>query len=305
MAGRTHIQGSPACGQWEMLLADALDEVLSPEDEAAFAAHMDGCPACAALFDEARKGREWLKLLSPEPEIPAGLLEKILVRTGPGKPASYGLIAGNSSALPLPGFVPAWQQPGFFGFVRRFAEPRLVMTAAMAFFSIALTLNLTGVRLSRLRLADLRPTAVRAYMERQWNMASIPVIRYYDNLRFVYEIESRIQELRGAGDESQEQEDQQSNPAQPGESRQSPLSSGGGFPVNPPQTIGNPAPDSAFGAPADFQETSLKFESRSAGSGGSAPQRPGAVVGDPGSLPRLCNGIWERSTGWIAPIITA
>ena len=55
------------------------------------------------------------------------------------------------------------------------------MTAAMAFFSIALTLNLTGVRLSSLRLADLRPSAVRSFMERRLTMASTPIIRYYDH----------------------------------------------------------------------------------------------------------------------------
>ena len=57
--------------------------------------------------------------------------------------------------------MPAWQRPGFMASLRRFAEPRLLMTAAMAFFSIALTLNLTGIRLSAVRLADLRPIDVR------------------------------------------------------------------------------------------------------------------------------------------------
>ena len=70
------------------------------------------------------------------------------------------------------------------------------MTAAMAFFSIALTLNLTGVRLSRIRLSDLKPTSVRMFMERQFTMASTPIIRYYDHLRFVYEVQSRMRELR-------------------------------------------------------------------------------------------------------------
>ena len=65
MAERAHIPSSPACGQWETLLADALDGLLRPEDEATFAAHMAVCPACTALFDEARKGREWLEFLSP------------------------------------------------------------------------------------------------------------------------------------------------------------------------------------------------------------------------------------------------
>ncbi len=36
MAERTFIPNSPACGQWETLLADALDGLLRPEDEATF-----------------------------------------------------------------------------------------------------------------------------------------------------------------------------------------------------------------------------------------------------------------------------
>ena len=90
MAEHTHIPGSAACGQWETLLADALDGLLKPEDEGAFTAHMAACPACAALYEEARKGREWLEFLSPEPEAPEGFLEKILAHTGPGHAAGAG-----------------------------------------------------------------------------------------------------------------------------------------------------------------------------------------------------------------------
>ncbi len=111
---------------------------------------------------------------------------------------------------------PAWQRPGFMGQVRRFAEPRLLMTAAMAFFSIALTLNLTGVRLSSLRLADLRPAAVRSFMERRLTMASIPIVRYYDHLRFVYEVESRMRELRRSTEnEGQGTDNDQQKPNDP------------------------------------------------------------------------------------------
>ncbi len=164
MADRVHIPSSPACGQWETLLADALDGLLKPEDEATFTAHMAICPACSALYEEARRGREWLEFLAPEPEVPEGLLDRILAQTGPGQVAGYGLVASNSTVLPI---TPAWQRPGLVGRVRRFAEPRLLMTAAMAFFSIALTLNLTGVRLTDLRLVNLRPTAVRSTKRRR------------------------------------------------------------------------------------------------------------------------------------------
>jgi len=259
MAEHTHIPSSPACGQWETLLADALDGLLKPEDEAIFTAHMAVCPACAAMFEEARRGREWLEFLSPDPEVPAGLLDRILAQTGPGQVAGYGLIEGSGNVLPLP---QPWQRPGFVGQVRRFAEPRLLMTAAMAFFSIALTLNLTGVRLSSLRLSNLRPTAVRSVMERRLTMASTPIVRYYDHLRFVYEVQSRMRELgittenQGQGEDNNQQKPKD---AAPGESKQNPGHKEGGSRIDPPQQSGNPTLSPARIDSTDYLETSLTF----------------------------------------------
>jgi hypothetical protein len=292
MAERTNIPSSPACGQWETLLADALDGLLRPEDEATFSAHMAVCPACTALFDEARRGREWLEFLSPEPEVPIGLLDKILAQTGPGQVEGYGLVTAGSNVLPMP---PAWQRPGFVGNVRRFAEPRLLMTAAMAFFSLSLTLYLTGFRLSSVRLADLRPTAVRSFMERRLNMASTPIIRYYDHLRFVYEVESRMRELRRTTEGEGQTGGSQDKPkdSAPGESKQNPGGQNpggqdpahkeGGSRVDPPQQSVNPANDDSIDAIQASQTfDSLRFGDRSALSGGSASARR------------------ERSTKWTA-----
>ncbi len=284
MADRGHIPSSPACGLWETLLADALDGLLRPEDEATFTAHMAVCPACTALFEESRRGREWLEFLSPEPEVPAGLLDRILAQTGPGQVEGFGLIAEGSNVLP---FTPAWQRPGLAGHVRRFAEPRLLMTAAMAFFSLSLTLYLTGFRFSDLRLVDLRPTAVRSFMERRLTMASTPIIRYYDHLRFVYEVESRMRELRrttqGEGQGGDSSSPQKQKDAAPGESKQGPGHKDGGSRVDPPQQSVTPALNDS----SDFFEVSLTFDSqtcqaRSALSGGSA------------------KAVRERSTLWIA-----
>ena len=113
MTERTQFPNSPACGAWETLLADALDGLLKPEDEAQFAAHKATCPACAALYEEAQKGREWLEFLSPEPEAPAGLLEKILAQTGPG----------HKAALPMPALAGAGTVPGIC--TRRFGSSRV------------------------------------------------------------------------------------------------------------------------------------------------------------------------------------
>ena len=285
MADRIHIPNSPACGLWETLLADALDGMLRTEDEATFSGHMAGCAACTAMFEEARRGREWLEFLAAEPEVPGGLLDKILAQTGPGQTAGFGLVkdddlvAATPGGIPLakgrPLTVPAWQRPGFMGFVRRFAEPRLMMTAALAFFSIALTLNLTGVRLSSIKMSDLKPAALRSLVQRRLTMASTPIIRYYDNLRLVYEVQSRVREMRrNAQDNTQRQKQQ---PTGPGESKQAPKAKDGGSRVDPPQQSVSPALINP-----DYLETELEIDKRPAHSGGSA------------------KAIRGRSTEWIA-----
>ncbi len=300
MEERTFIPGSPACGQWETMLTDALDGLLSAEDEATFIAHRSICPACAALDEEARKGREWLEFLAPEPETPAGLLDKILARTGPGQEADYALAAAGGNRVSTP---PAWQRPGLAGHLRRFAEPRLMMTAAMAFFSIAMTLSLTGVRLSSVRVGDLRPGAARSFVERQLSMASTPIIRYYDHLRLVYEVQTTMRELRrtarNAGQAAGKGQRQNPQSSTPGESSRTPgrapgHKDGGSRVQPPPQSIGpanGPEIDNA-----DFLQTSLNLQDRSFSPAVKMPRR-GPGPAHSGGAPMEMR---KRSTEWTA-----
>ena len=300
MAERTFIPNSPACGQWETLLADALDGLLKPEDEATFTSHMAVCPACSALFEEARQGREWLEFLTAEPEVPAGLLDKILAQTGPGQVAGYGLVTGSGNVVPM---IPAWQRPGLMGHVRRFAEPRLLMTAAMAFFSIAMTLNLTGVRIFSLRFADLKPTAIRSFMERRLTMASTPIIRYYDHLRLVYEVQTRMRELRrnseSGGEGGSEENRQKQQDQTPGTSKQAPVHKDGGSRIDPPQQSVEPGAGPDLGPnsiDSELLEASLRFQAR--------PTTPATKTSLCGPGPAHSGGsvqeIRERSTTWTA-----
>jgi hypothetical protein len=292
MAERMNIPSSPECGEWETLLTDALDGLLNPEDQARFAAHQAACPACAALFAESRRGREWLEFLSPEPEVPAGLLDKILSKTVPGQQPDW---PGNSLPVPatagaVPAFVPpVWQHPGFMARVRYAAQARFLMTSAMAFFSIALTLHITGfslanVRVTPLRLADLRPRTMQAYVERQFSMASVPFVRYYDHLRFVYEVEARVRELRGETEDNggEQKQDQ----PKPGETKQVPGSKDGGFHADPQRAM-----EPAAGPDNDWLETSLEREMEPT----AQPSRRIGAARQP----------YERSTVWIAPTIAA
>ncbi len=98
-----------------------------------------------------------------------------------------------------------------------------MMTAAMAFFSITMTLSITGVRLTSLRPSAVLslPSVVRSFTERRLTMASTPIVRYYDHSRLVYEVQARMRELRRGQDQEEENRRRLQEPA-PGESKQSP-----------------------------------------------------------------------------------
>src|SRR5215470_11008274 len=68
------------CHEFDTLLTDALDGVLSGARLDRFQAHARTCSACGPLFAEAEAGRNWLKELT-EVEPPAGLVNSILAST--------------------------------------------------------------------------------------------------------------------------------------------------------------------------------------------------------------------------------
>ena len=73
-------------------------------------------------------------------------------------------------------------------------QPRFVMSFGMIFFSFSMVATLAGVKASDVAKVNLRPSALR----HAYNDAQIKVVKYYDNIRFVYEIESKVRELKRA-----------------------------------------------------------------------------------------------------------
>jgi hypothetical protein len=173
------------CAEFSALVAAALDGALDAAQGAAFAAHRAACPACQALYAETRSGLEWLQALKTEPlEPPARLMTAILNATSR---------AGQTTLRSRPGW---WQRlcavPLLAPVLAGVRQPRFAMAFAMAFFSISMLLNISGLGLSN--LTELRSGSIY----RAFGTAQGKVLKYYDNLRFVYEIESRVRELKRA-----------------------------------------------------------------------------------------------------------
>jgi Putative zinc-finger len=198
----------PECMACEEMLADVLDGTLSAADQAWFDRHIAVCGECSQRLADAQRGAAWLEMLkSPRPEPSVDLMDRILAATSSAEtthlpqmqPAAMPVIPHSFPQkpgrilpfrMPLPRFKTPW------------LEPRLAMTAAMAFFSVALTLNLAGVKLNELHASDLSPTNLkRTYYE-----ANAGVSRYYENLRVVRVMESRVEDMRQAVDDSEDQQ---------------------------------------------------------------------------------------------------
>jgi hypothetical protein len=189
------------CHEFDGLLSDALDGVLSGSRLEGFQAHARTCAVCGPLFTEVEAGRNWLKDLT-EVEPPVSLVTNILAHTtGVDSQRLRVNVSSSMSMSQSRSLRPRvtwlerlqdWASEAIgpvWGTVR---QPRFAMSFGMAFFSLSVALSVLGVKPADLRSVSLRPAAVRhAYYNTQAR-----VVRYYENIRFVYEVESRVRELK-------------------------------------------------------------------------------------------------------------
>jgi hypothetical protein len=218
------LQNGLTCSQFEALLAEAFDDDgqgIPPKTREAFEAHRLSCTNCAPLFAEAREGMLLLRGLE-EVEPPRNLVHNILAATSRTEVAI--------SAIPQRAGTGWWQhlQQGLRVPRLGFLHSRFVTSFGMAFFSLSLTLSLAGVRVSDLAKVDWHPSALRKSVVLQYTQIEAKVMRYYDNMRLVYEVQSRVQQLKkvanpGPGDSNGNKDntrpDQQNRMVVPGTGR--------------------------------------------------------------------------------------
>ena len=187
MSGET--KNGMQCADFDALLIEALDGTLTGLKLESFQAHARVCAVCGPLFAEADGGRRWLKSLA-ELEPPANLVHNILLATT-GYESERVFVRPKGKASWTDAFT-GWLRPVFAPVLSVGRQPRFAMSFGMAFFSLSISLSLAGVKVSDVRHVDMRPSAIkRAYYETTGR-----VVKYYENIRFVYEIESRVREFK-------------------------------------------------------------------------------------------------------------
>jgi hypothetical protein len=179
------------CSEFDALLSDALDHILTGPKAQEFQAHAQSCPLCGPLLAEAEMGKRWLEQLV-EVEPPQHLVHNILAATsGIQTSRLHGAAVAQASWLDR---IAALAGSVFRPVVAIARQPRFAMSFGMAFFSLSISLSLAGVKLGDLRHVDLRPSAIR----RTYYETSGRIVKYYENIRFVYEVESRVREFKRA-----------------------------------------------------------------------------------------------------------
>jgi Putative zinc-finger len=188
MPGETH--NGLQCNEFEAFLFDALDQQLSGERQERFRAHARVCAKCGPMFAEIVAGQHWLKSLA-EVEPPVNLVNNILAATTGIESYRLQETAGAHKAS-LGERIREWVDSLFTPVWSTVRQPRFAMSFGMAFFSLSIALSMAGVKPGDIHRADFSRTGLR----RMYYTTTARVVKYYENIRLVYEIESRVQEIR-------------------------------------------------------------------------------------------------------------
>jgi hypothetical protein len=185
-----------SCAEFEMLLADWIDETLAvPAREAerdAFVRHLESCSACAALLEDATSAVAFMERAA-DVEMPPALVSRILQATNSGWEIK---LRGKG--------ISGWINRTFAPVLR----PRFVMGAVLTLVSMTMLTRCAPNK--TLTAADLDPvrlwTSLDDRTHRIWDRA----MKSYESMRLVYEVKSQINEWN----EQQRQQDEATADAQ-------------------------------------------------------------------------------------------
>jgi hypothetical protein len=170
------------CTEFESILADYIDGTLGEAQRAAVDEHAAGCSNCREFMADAAGVVAILKS-APEVDAPPELITRIAFQAPRGRmrhPADRRTFFSKLAAR--------WLQP--------ILQPRLVMGMAMTLLSFSMLERCTGVHVEHIQAADLNPARVWDGVEDKVVRARDRIVKSYENLRVVYEIETRLRDLQ-------------------------------------------------------------------------------------------------------------
>jgi anti-sigma factor RsiW len=169
------MSGNMHCSDIEILLAEYVDGTLQAGTKSAVENHLANCKGCRELAEDAA-GAVAFMARTASVDAPPQLLTQILFHAPAMKPTLARRLFGR--------VLGGWIEPVL--------QPRMAMgmgVAALSFFMLR-----PGVR--QLTPSDLNPVKVWTAAENRANRIWERGVKSYENLRMVYEIETRLNQWR-------------------------------------------------------------------------------------------------------------
>ena len=167
------------CADLEILLCDYLDATLDSGQKLELERHLYACSACMEMWRDVSGAVTFMERAAVV-EPPAELLTRILHEIPSGRFRAEGQQS-------------KWRRL-LTGWMRPLLQPRYVMGMAMTILSFSMLARFAGIDARQLRPSDLDPVkiwiAVDDRAHRTWDRG----MKYYENLKLVVEIQSRIKE---------------------------------------------------------------------------------------------------------------
>jgi anti-sigma factor RsiW len=161
------------CARTEERLSDYLDGILSSAEAAAFSAHAGGCDPCGKLVAQVGGLVQQMRKLD-QVEVPRQLISKILDSTLGPRPQSAG-----------------WRR--WFAWIPQLWQPRFAMGVITVAATLLVVLYSAGMSPAKLKKADLSPANVFRTANRQVHLTYARSAKFVNDLRVVYEIQTRLQ----------------------------------------------------------------------------------------------------------------
>ncbi|MDX2270238.1 MAG: zf-HC2 domain-containing protein [Bryobacter sp.] len=172
------------CQQVDELLCDYVDGTLVGDQRLALERHAAECMACGEYVADVAGSAQFLSRVA-DVEAPRELITRILHET----PKPTPLLA----KLSPQSLVRRWLAP--------LLQPRLAMGMAMTILSFSMIGKFASPT-KQLTAADLDPARIVRNIDTTLHRAWDNAVKYYDNLRLVYEIQSAIDDIKGQESEA-------------------------------------------------------------------------------------------------------
>ena len=181
------------CADLEILICDYVDGTLDAAQKGELERHLGECPACAELARDSAAALRFIESAA-DVEPPPELVTRILFDAPWSKGKSKSKTRTWLSAILSP-----------------VLQPKYAMGMAMTILSLSMLAHFVAP-VKQPKMSDLEPAKVWAGLEDRATRAWARTIKFYDNLKVVYQIQTTLREW-------QQQDEEQRNDRKAGEPR--------------------------------------------------------------------------------------